>query len=60
MKSMQVLVVSLFLMFAGLACAERRGIEPMLGEQFGVAMVVDLEFVEKPNAYFAQNIIEEK
>ncbi|MFC7336576.1 hypothetical protein ACFQY0_05250 [Haloferula chungangensis] len=45
------------MLFTVVAWAEKQVIEPMLGDKFGVAMVVELEFVEKPDTYFAQRII---
>lgn len=57
---MKFFMISVLLLFAGVAWAEKQVIEPIFGDEFGVAMVVDLEFIEKSNAYYAQNIIKTK
>lgn len=49
----------LVLMAAALSGPAGEIIKPFLGETFGQVLRLEIEFVEKPNCYYEQNIIEE-
>lgn len=50
------LVVLLMVCSCALA---KESISPMVGEKFGAVMTLEVEFVDKPNTYWAQNVVKE-
>ncbi len=61
MKSNKIFVLLAIAIIMSLTsnAVSKQKIEPLLGSRFGELLTVEGRFIEKPNTYFAQNVIKQ-
>ena len=55
-----LLILALCTSFICLAAQAKESLSPKFSEEFGEVIEITVEFVEKPNTYYAQNIVKAK